>query len=129
MDLNMIRPKNETEDILLSTTKSCETLIKQTHRKPEETLEFIMIKPRGTFSFNPPIQINGNRMIGLTSLQVYKSIFNINTPNNKFELYTDIFDEFSFEELKDELEEILDIPNTTDDHLEDEVIGPRIIKT
>ena len=129
MDLNMIGPKNETEDILLSTTKSCETLIKQTHRKPEETLEFIMIKPRGTFPFNPPIQINGNRMIGLTSLQVYKSIFNINTPNNKFELYTDIFDEFSFEELKDELEEILDIPNTTDDHLEDEVIGPRIIKT
>ena len=29
----MIRPKNETEDLLLSITKNCETLIEQTHRK------------------------------------------------------------------------------------------------
>ena len=42
----MIRPKNETEDLLLSITKNCETIIKQTHRKPEETLEFKMIKPK-----------------------------------------------------------------------------------
>ena len=39
MNLNMIRPKNETEDLLLSITKNCETIIKQTHRKPEETLD------------------------------------------------------------------------------------------
>ena len=36
----MIRPKNETEDLLLSITENCETLIRQTHGKPEETLEF-----------------------------------------------------------------------------------------
>ena len=36
----MIRPKNQTEGLLLSLTKNCETLIKQTHRKAEETLEF-----------------------------------------------------------------------------------------
>ena len=30
--------------------------------------------------------------------------------------------------MKDEVEEILDIPNITDDHLEDETIGPRIVK-
>ena len=41
MNLKMIRPKNETEDLLLSLTKSCETLIEQT-RKAEETLEFRM---------------------------------------------------------------------------------------
>ena len=29
----MIRPKNETEDLLLSITKNCEKLIEQTHRK------------------------------------------------------------------------------------------------
>ena len=34
MNLNMIRPKIETEDLLLSLNKNCETLIKQTHRKP-----------------------------------------------------------------------------------------------
>ena len=27
----MIRPKNETEDLLLSLTKNCESLIEQTH--------------------------------------------------------------------------------------------------
>ena len=40
MKLIMIRPKNETEDLLLSINKNCETLIKQTHGKTEETLEF-----------------------------------------------------------------------------------------
>ena len=34
----MIRPKNQTEDLLLSITKNCETLIEQTHTKPQETL-------------------------------------------------------------------------------------------
>ena len=33
MNLNMIRPKNETEDLLLSITKNCETLIEQTYKK------------------------------------------------------------------------------------------------
>ena len=83
----MIRPKNETENLLLSITKNCETLIEQTHRKEEETLEFELIKPKETFHFNPPIQINGNWMIGLTDLEVYNSIFNITEENNKFELY------------------------------------------
>ena len=55
----MIKPKNETEDILLSIPTNCETLFKQTHRKAEETLEFKMNKSRETFHFNPPIQING----------------------------------------------------------------------
>ena len=31
----MVRPKNESEDLLLSITKNCETLIQQTHRKAE----------------------------------------------------------------------------------------------
>ena len=46
MNLNMIRPKNETEDLLQSITKNCETLSKQTHRKAEETLEFKMIQSK-----------------------------------------------------------------------------------
>ena len=65
MILNMIRPKNETEDLLLSITKICETLIKQTHRKPQETLEFKLVKPRETFHFNPPIQTKEDWMLGL----------------------------------------------------------------
>ena len=109
--------------------KNCETLGEQTHRKPEETLEFKMIKPKETFHFNPPIQTKGDWMFGLIDLEVYNSLFNINKTNNKFELYTDNFDEFLFGELKDEVEEILNIQNITDDHLEDEKLGPQIAKS
>ena len=66
-------------------------------------------------------------MVGLTTLEVYNSVFNLTTTNHKFELHTDTFDEFSFEELKDELEEVLNISNITPKHLQDEIIGPRII--
>ena len=129
MNLNMIRPKSEIEDLLLSITKNCEKLADQTHRKPEETLEFKMLKPRETFHFNPPIHTKGDWMLGLIDLQVYNSIFNITKEKNKFELYTDTFDDFSFEELNDELEEILNIPNITDSHLEDETLAPLIAET
>ena len=125
----MIRLKSEIEDLLLSITKNCEKLVEQTHRKPEETLKFKVLKPRETFHFNPPIHTKGEWMLGLIDLEVYNSIFNITKENNKFELYTDTFDEFSFEELKDELEEILNTPNITDDHLEDETLAPRIAET
>ena len=119
MNLNMIRPKNETEDLLLSITKNYETLIEQTHRKPQEVLEFKFDKTK-TFHFNPPIQIKGDWMIGLITLEVYNSVFNTTEENNKFELYTDSFDEFSFEELKDEVEEILNISDITPYHLQHE---------
>ena len=125
----MIQPKNETEDLLLSITKNCETLVQQTHRKPEETLEFKMIKPRETFHFSPPIQTEGDWMLGLIDLEVYNSLFNKTKENNQFELYTDTFDEFSFAELKDEVEEILNIPNIKDAPLEDDTLGPQIAKT
>ena len=68
-------------------------------------------------------------MVRLTDLEVYNSIFNIHTTNNKFDLYTNTFDEFSFEELKDELEEILKTPNITDDNLEDKITAERVIKS
>ena len=94
MNLNIIRPNNETEELLLSITKNCETIIEKTHTKPQETLEFKMIKPRETFHFNPPIQINGKWMIGLTALEVYNSILNETEENNKFEIYRDTSTKF-----------------------------------
>ena len=77
MNLNMIRPKNETQDLLISISKNCQTLIEQTHRKAEETLEFKMSRSKQTFHFKPPIQVKGDWMIGLVDLEVYISIFNI----------------------------------------------------
>ena len=127
----MIRPKTQTEDLLLSITKNCETLVEQTHRKPEETLELKMIKPRETFHFNPPIQVKGDWMIGLNDLEVYNSIFNITEENNKFELYK-FPDEkaggISYKKVGDEIEKDLDISDITATDLQDDLIAPIIIE-
>ena len=127
----MIRPKNETEDLLLSITKNCETLIEQTHRKPEETLELKMIKPRELFHFKPPVQIKGDWMIGLTDLEVYNSIYNITEQNNKLQLYK-FPDEkaggVSYTKVRDEIERDLDISDITAADLQDDIIGPIVIE-
>ena len=131
MNLNMIRPKNETEDLLLSITKNCETLIEQTHTKPQETLEFKMIKPRETFHFKSPIQTRGDWMIGLVDLEVYNSIFNITEENNKFELYKFPHEKsggITYEKVRDEIERDLDIEDITAEDLQDDIIGAIIIE-
>ena len=73
MNLNIIQPKNETEDLLLLITKVCETLFEQTHRKAGETLEFKMIKRKETFHFKPPIHVRRMdvRIDRFRSLQFY----------------------------------------------------------
>ena len=83
----MVRPKKQTEDLLLSVTKNCETLIEQTQRKPEEILEFKMTKARETFLFNPPVEVKEDWMIGLISSEVYNSFFNITEQKTKLQLY------------------------------------------
>ena len=47
--------------------------------------------------------------------------------NNKFELYTGIFDVFSFTELEDELEEIPNISIITSEQRQHEIVGPYMI--
>ena len=131
MNLNMIRPKNKTEDLLLSITKNCETLIEQTHRKAEETLEFKMVQSKQTFHFKPPIPIEGSWMIGLTDLEVYNSMFNITEVNIKFGLYK-LPDEkiggISYTKVRYETEKDLDISDITATGLQDDIIAPFIIE-
>ena len=131
MNLYMIRPETQTEDLLLSISKNCETLIDQTHRKTEEILEFKMTKPRETFHFKPPIQIKGDWVVGLTDLEKYNSIFNITEENNKFELYK--FPDkkaggVTYTKVRDEIEKNLDIEDITAEDLQDDIIAPIIIK-
>ena len=57
MNLDTIGPEKETEYLLLSITKNCEMLIKQTHTKPQATLEFKLAKSDGTFSLQPSISL------------------------------------------------------------------------
>ena len=78
-------------------------------QNPQETLEFKPTQSKDSFSLNTPISIEGCWMLGLMVLQVYSSVFYIKKENNIFELFTDVVEQFSFTELKDELEEILDI--------------------
>ena len=75
----MIRPKNETEDLLLAITKNCLTPIKQTHTKVQDTLEFMLSKPKETFSFKRSIHLDldSKWIIGITSPEVHNTIFNI----------------------------------------------------
>ena len=128
LNLKMTIAKTGTDCLLLSITKKFETLDKQSHTKPRETLEFKLNKARETFSFKPPKPIDGSWTLGLPNLEVYDSIFNITEKSNNFELYTGNFDGFSFEELKDELGEIFIVSAITPSHLQHETIGPRNIE-
>ena len=129
MNLIMIRPENEVEYFLFSITKNCKTLIEQTDRKADGTLEFKLNKTRETFRFNQPISIEGSWLIGLTSVEVYNSFLNITEQKkNFFKFYTDIFDYFTFMELKYELEEICDSKDITPEHLQDGKAGPLVSK-
>ena len=69
----MVRPKNKTEDLLLSITKICGILFKQTHRKAKETLEFKLNKSREISSFKPSIDVGIDHkwMIGLICSEFY----------------------------------------------------------
>ena len=125
----MIRPQNESEDLLLSITTNCEMLSEQTHRKAEETLEITLTKSREIFLFNPPISIEDSWMLGLVSLELYQSIFNITQENTEFELFThDSDDDFSFVELKDKVAEVLGLADITAEELEHEIHGPDLNK-
>ena len=127
----MIRPKDETEHLLLSFTKNCGRPINETHRKSEATLEFKITKPEETFHFKPPISIEGSWMVGLTSLEVCNSIFSITEGNNKFALYKNLDSKnggVSFEKVRDEIEKYLESPDFTATDWQDEILGPIIIE-
>ena len=58
--------------------------------KPQETLEFKMIKQMQTFSFNPPINLveEDKWLLGLSSLECTNSVFNLTNKNNSFSTIT-----------------------------------------
>ena len=126
----MIRPKNETVDLLFSITKNCETLNEQTHRKAEETIELKINKRRETFHFYPPIQVKEDWMLGLLDLEVYNFLFNI-TEDNKFESYKFPVEKsggITYEKVRDEIERDFDFSDNKATVLQDDIIGSIIIK-
>ena len=126
----MIRPKNKTENLLLSIIKNCETPFEQTHRKAEETLQFELDKSREKIHFNPPVEVKEDWMIGLATSEVYNSIFNLTEENNKVELYTGYLEyEFSDTQLKDNIAEVLCLSDISPEELKTEKFGPKDIET
>ena len=75
-------------EFLLSIKKHTDKLIEQTKTKPQETLEFKMIKQMQTFSFNPPINLfeEGKWLLGVSSFECTNCIFNITNENNSFSI-------------------------------------------
>ena len=75
------------QDFLLSITKNCETVTNQTITKAQGHWNLKWFNQKKTFHFNPPISIEGSWMVGLTDLEVYKSVFNITEEKIKFDFY------------------------------------------
>ena len=75
-------------ELLLLIKKHTDTLIEQTKTKPQETLEFKMIKQMQTFSFNPPINLfeEGKWLLAVSSVECTNSVFNITNENNSFSI-------------------------------------------
>ena len=86
MDLSNFVTYDKKESLLLNIAKSNQEIVENTHSKPQETLEFKMTKQKESFSFDVPLQLNENWMMGVTSLEVYNTVYNITNSNNKLEI-------------------------------------------
>ena len=74
----------------MSIAKSNLDIVEYTLSKPQETLEFKMNKQKEYFSFDIPLELPEQWMMGVTSLEVYNTVYNITEKNNKFKLlYTE----------------------------------------
>ena len=87
MDLSTFVTYDKKESLLLSIAKSNQEIVENTHSKPQETtLEFKITKLKESFSFDVPLQLNEKWMMGVTSLEVYNTVYNITNSNNKLEI-------------------------------------------
>ena len=75
-------------ELLLLIKKLTDTLIEQTKTKPQETLEFKMIRSKQIIAFNPPVNLleEGKWLLGLSSLDCTNSVFSISDENNSFSI-------------------------------------------
>ena len=100
------------KELLLLNKKHTDTLIEQTKSKPQETLEFKMIRSKQTFSFNPPIDLveEGKWLLAVSLFDCTVFVFDITNKNNSFSL--DIpghWETKSAEKTIDELKKLLEL--------------------
>ena len=87
MDLSNFVTYDKKESLLLSIAKSNLDIVENTLSKPQETLEFKMNKQKESFSFDIPLDLPEQWMMGVTSLEVYNTVYNITEKNNKIKLF------------------------------------------
>ena len=86
MDLSNFVTYDKKESLLLSIAKSKLDIVENTLSKPQETLEFKMNKQKESFSFDVPLELPEQWMMGVTSLEVYNTLYNITEKNNKLKI-------------------------------------------
>ena len=99
-------------ELLLLIKKHTDTLIEQTKTKPQETLEFKMIRSKQTFSFNPPLNLveEGKGLIAVSLFDCINSVFNIANENNSFSIIIPgHYQSKSAEKTIDELNKLLEL--------------------
>ena len=86
MDLSNFVTYDKKESLLSSIAKSNLDIVENALSKPQETLEFKMNKQKESFSFDIPLDLPEQWMMGVTSLEVYNTVYNITEKNNKFKI-------------------------------------------
>ena len=99
-------------ELLLLIKKHTDTLIENTKTKPQETLEFKMIKQRQIYSFNPPLNLieEDKWLLAVSSFECKNSVFNITNENNSFSIIIPGHYETEFaEQIIDDLNKLLEL--------------------
>ena len=86
MDLLNFVTYDKKESLLLNIAKSNLDIVENTLSKPQETPEFKMTKQKESFSFDIPLELPEKWMMGVTSLEVYNTVYNITEKNNKLKI-------------------------------------------
>ena len=99
-------------ELLLLIKKHADTLIEQTKTKPQESLEFKMIKPMQTFSFNPPINLveESKWLMVLSLFDCTNSVYNITNENNSFSIIIPVhYETESAEKIINDLNKLIEL--------------------
>ena len=86
MDLSNFVTYDKKESLLLKIAKSNQEIVENTQSKPQETLEYKKTKQKKYFSFDVPLELNEQWMMGVPSLEVYNTVKNITNSNNKLKI-------------------------------------------
>ena len=85
MDLSTFVTYDKKESLLLNIAKSNQKIVENTRSKAQEVLEFKMTTQKESFSFDVPLQLNEKWMMGVTSLEVYNTVYNNTEKKNKLQ--------------------------------------------